>query len=118
VKIKIDENRPRHLVVALRALGHDVDTVASEGLTGHADQEIWVAAGREKRFLITQDLDFSDSRRYRPGTHPRLLLVRLREPGAVALAAKVMQSLTTTPIEALAGCFAVLTDNKLRIKRR
>ena len=118
MKIKIDENLPSRLVVALRALGHDVETVASEGLAGHVDQEIWAAAGREERFLITQDLDFSDSRRYRPGTHHGLLVVRLREPGAVALAAKVMHCLTTTPIESLAGCFAVLTDSKLRVKRR
>jgi hypothetical protein len=47
-----------------------------------------------------------------------LVLVRLREPGAVALATKVMGALKTTPIESLAGCFAVLTDSKLRIKRR
>jgi len=47
-----------------------------------------------------------------------LLLVRLRQPGAAAPAAKVMQSLNETPIETLGGCFAVLTDNKLRIKRR
>ena len=118
MKIKVDENLPSRLVVGLRTLGHDVETVASEGLAGRSDQEVWVAAGHEERFLITQDLDFSDSRRYRPGTHPGLLLVRLREPGAAALAAKVMQSLKTTPIESLAGCFVVLTDSKLRIKRR
>jgi predicted nuclease of predicted toxin-antitoxin system len=118
VKIKVDENLPSRLIVGLRGLGHDVETVAAEGLTGHSDHEVWLAARREQRFFITQDLDFSDSRRYRPGTHPGLLLVRLREPGAVALAAKVLESMKTTPIEALAGCYAVLTDNKLRIKRR
>lgn len=117
MKIKIDENLPSRLVVGLRGAGHDVETVAAEGLTGHSDQEVWVAVGREERFLITQDLDFSDSRRYRPGTHPGLLLIRLREPGAVALATKVMDALKTTPIESLAGCFAVLTDSKLRIRR-
>jgi len=118
VKIKVDENLPSRLVVALRALGHDVETVAAEGLVGRPDAEVWLAAGREERFLITQDLDFSDSRRYRPGTHPGLLLVRLRTPGAVALATKVMGALKTTPIESLAGCFTVLTDSKVRIKRR
>ena len=118
MKIKVDENLPSRMVVALRALGHDVETVAAEDLVGRPDQEVWLAAGREQRLLITQDLDFSDSRRYKPGTHPGLLLVRLREPGAVALATKVMNALRTTPIESLAGCFAVLTDSKLRIKRR
>jgi len=117
VKIKVDENLPTRLVVALRDLGHDVETVHGEGLTGCADEDVWVAAGREGRLLITQDLDFSDSRKYLPGTHSGLLLVRLREPGAVAITASVMEALTTVSIESLAGCFAVLTDNKLRVKR-
>ena len=37
MKIKIDENLPSRLEVALRGLGHDVETVASEGLTGRSD---------------------------------------------------------------------------------
>jgi len=38
---------------------------------------MWSAARRDERFLITQDLDFSDIRQFKPGTHPGLLLVRL-----------------------------------------
>lgn len=117
MKIKVDENIPLRLVAALRDVGHDVQTVAEEGLTSRPDAEIWAAACREGRFLITQDLDFSDIRLLRPGTHPGLLVVRLREPGAVALAARVNAALRATSIESLAGCLSVLTDRKLRIKR-
>jgi hypothetical protein len=46
-----------------------------------------------------------------------LLVVRLREPGTVALAARVSAALQTTSIESPAGCLAVLTERKLRIKR-
>ena len=70
MRIKLDENLPHRLVAALTDLGHDVDTAVHEGLTG-----------RDDRFLITQDLDFSDIRHYAPGTHRGLLLVRLRFPG-------------------------------------
>jgi predicted nuclease of predicted toxin-antitoxin system len=45
VKIKVDENLPSRLVVGLRGLGHDVETVAAEGLAGRPDQEVWLAAG-------------------------------------------------------------------------
>jgi hypothetical protein len=34
-------------------------------------------AQRAGRFLVTQDLDFSDVRRFEPGSHHGLLLVRL-----------------------------------------
>lgn len=108
MKIKVDENIPFRLIAALRDVGHDVHTVAEEGLTSRPDAEIWSAARREGRFLITQDLDFSDIRQFQPGTHPGLLVVRLREPGAVALAARVSAALRATSIESLAGCLSVL----------
>jgi predicted nuclease of predicted toxin-antitoxin system len=69
VKLKLDENLPHRLVQALTRLGHDVDTVFDERLTRHDDSEVWAAAQRYARFLVTQDLDFSDARRYAPGTH-------------------------------------------------
>lgn len=59
MKIKLDENLPGRLVPALAALGHDVDTVRAEHLTGRPDNEILQAAPSVDRFLITQDLGFS-----------------------------------------------------------
>lgn len=117
MKIKLDENLPSRLADVLLRAGHDVDSVAAEGLTGKPDADVWAAARGHDRFLITQDLDFSDIRRYRPGTHPGLLLVRLREPGADALLQRVRAAIAAQPLESLAGCFVVLTEHKLRIKR-
>ncbi len=114
MKIKLDENLPFRLVAVLQRHGYDVDTVPQEQLTGGSDADVWHAARAANRLLITQDMDFSDSRSFSPGTHAGLLLVRLRDPGVNAL---------TTAIEAIAreivnwhGCFVVLTDTKIRIK--
>ncbi len=63
MKIKLDENLPARLGDVLSDLGHDIDTVIQERLAGHSDAEVWEAAQRAERFLITQDLDFSDIRR-------------------------------------------------------
>jgi predicted nuclease of predicted toxin-antitoxin system len=79
VKIKLDENLPDRLVAELQSLGHDADTVRAEHLAGKDDNEVWQAAQAAGRFLITQDLDFSDVRGFTPGTHPGLLLVRLAQ---------------------------------------
>ena len=76
MKIKLDENLPLLLVTLLNELGHDVHTLHEERLIGHADREIWEATQKESRFLITQDLDFSDSRRFALGSHCGILLVR------------------------------------------
>jgi len=89
VRIKLDENLPDRLVTVLTTLGHDADTVHGEQLTGRADPDVWSAAQSAWRFLITQDLDFSDIRRHTPGTHAGLLLVRLPRPGRNALLDRV-----------------------------
>jgi predicted nuclease of predicted toxin-antitoxin system len=117
VKIKLDENLPERLVSELRALGHDADTVRAEHLAGRDDSEIWQAAQLADRFLITQDLDFSDLRQYTPGTHVGLLLVRLARPGRDALTARVAMLFATEPVEQWRGCLVVATDHKVRIKR-
>lgn len=117
MKIKLDENLPEVLASILRQLGHDVDSVLNESLGGHDDDEVWAAAQAEERFLITQDLDFSDMRRYTPGTHPGILLVRIGQPGRLALARRIGALFATESVEDWKGCLVVATDHKLRIKR-
>ena len=115
MKIKLDENPPVRLVGALAQHGHDTQTVIDENLAGYPDEAVWHAAVTEQRFLITQDLDFSDTRKFMPGAHPGIPLVRLREPGGQRLLEKV--SAIAGDIDGWFGCFVVLTDHKIRIKR-
>ena len=117
MQIKLDENLPSRLADALATFGHHIDTVPEEGLAGRPDSDVWAAAQAAGRFLITQDLDFSDVRRFRPGSHPGILLVRLRNPGRTALFAKVVSIFENEAVETWAGCFVVATDRKLRIRR-
>lgn len=116
MKIKLDENLPVRLVRALEKLGHDTDTIPEEGLAGRDDPHVWEAAQETGRFLITQDLDFSDIRRFAPGTHHGILLVRLRDPGRNALLKKIHELFQTEAAENWKRCFVVVTDRKLRIR--
>lgn len=116
MKIKLDENLPARLLPLPADLGHDVHTVPGEQLSGKPDDKVWHAAQSEGRFLITQDLDFSDTRQFAPGTHAGLLLVRLREPGSHALTRAI--AAIAGEIDAWSGCFVVLTENKIRVKRQ
>lgn len=117
MKIKLDENLPRALAAQLAKLGHDVDTVPQEGIAGADDATVWRAAQADSRFLITQDLDFSDIHQFAPGTHAGILLVRLRQPGRLALLRRVHQVFVTEDISTWAKCFVVLSDYKLRVVR-
>ena len=116
MKIKLDENLPVRLARTLEKLGHDTDTIPEEGLTGRSDLHIWEAAQEAERFLITQDLDFSDTRRFSPGSHYGILLVRLRDPGRNALLNRVQDIFQTEAVENWQRCFVVVTDRKLRVR--
>ena len=80
MRIKLDENLPAGLAPLLAALGHEVDTVPAEGIGAEDDDVVWRAAQADGRFLVTQDLDFSDARKYAPGTHHGLLRVPVQQP--------------------------------------
>lgn len=116
MRIKLDENLPLRLVRMLASLGHETDTVPQEGLVGQDDAHVWLAAQAAGRFFITQDLDFSDVRRFVPGTHHGLLLVRLRDPGRNALVRRVRSLFQTENVEAWKQCFVVATEHKIRVR--
>jgi len=117
MKIKLDENMPARLVPSLAGMGNDVESVYSEKLSGVKDDVLWSPAQSEQRLLITQDLDFSDTRRFQPGAHHGVILVRLRRPGREALFRKVMEVFRTEDVENWLGCFVIVTDRKIRIRR-
>ena len=117
MKIKLDENLPVDLLPVLAELGHDAHTPGDEGLSSATDEAIWEAAQREERFLITQDLDFSDARRFAPGTHKGLLLVRLRNPSRQALLDRIRGLFREEVATSWARCLVVASERKVRVRR-
>src|SRR5258708_17561811 len=112
MRIKLDENLPSRLSLLLQRFGHNVSTVEDEGLGGSPDSVIWLAAQREGRFLITQDLDFSDLRTFAPGTHHGILFVRLHSPSRQTLSDRIMAAFGTEDVEAWLGCFVIASSRK------
>jgi predicted nuclease of predicted toxin-antitoxin system len=117
MKAKLDENLPLQIATRLRDLGHDVHTTQQEDLSGCDDAELGKEAQREGRTLITQDLDFSDSRRFAPGTHYGIVLVQLRLPSRLRLVERVEEVFQSEAVGAWAGCFVVVTEQKVRVRR-
>jgi predicted nuclease of predicted toxin-antitoxin system len=117
MKIKLDENLPLRLANLLKALGHDAHTVHDERLTGHADIEVWEATQKESRFLISQDLDFSDSRKFVPGSHHGILLVRLHSPNRRNLVERIVELFRRERVGEWEHCFVVATERKIRVLR-
>jgi len=117
MKLKLDENLPLSLKYKLEALGHEVHTVGDERLIGVSDQILWNSCCDEGRVLLTQDLDFSDVNRFVPGTHPGIIVLRLKEPNRRALHNYVSRLFETEDVRRWSGCIVIASDRKIRVKR-
>jgi len=117
VKIKLDENLPADLVEILGELGHKTDTVPQEGMKGYGDDRLWPVVLDSGRFFVTQDLDFSDVRRFVPGTHPGLMVVRLLSAGRQELLDRLTWVFENEAVATWAGCHVVVTAHKVRVRR-
>jgi predicted nuclease of predicted toxin-antitoxin system len=116
VKFKLDENLPASSTAILASAGHDVDTVADEGLVGAPDHDVVAAATAAGRILVSLDRGLGDIRAYPPGSHASMVVLRLSDQSA-ATASKAISDLTTlTNPESLAGAVAVLQRGLLRIR--
>lgn len=114
--VKLDENLGRSHAALVREAGHIVDRVYDEGLSTADDDVIWQRVCEEGRFFITLDLDFSDIRRFPPGTHAGILLLRPRSGERDAVLVVLERVLAEQPLDALAGCLTVADEARTRIR--
>ena len=117
MRLKLDENLPRSLIGLLTEAGHDTDSVAEEGLTGADDQTVFVSARGAGRLLVTLDRGFGDIRRYAPGTHAGIVVLRLPDESASAVVRAMQRLMAQHDLKDLAGTIAIVEPARLRIRR-
>lgn len=115
--VKLDENLGRSHVALLRQRGYEADRLHDEGLSGAKDDVVWQRVSTEGRFFLTLDLDFADVRRFAPGAHPGILLLRPRARGRQAVLDVLSRVLRDHPLQTLAGCLAVADETHTRVRR-
>jgi predicted nuclease of predicted toxin-antitoxin system len=104
-------------VELLRNAGYEADRVHDEGLSGAIDASVWERVCAEGRFFITLDLDFADIRRYPPGSHHGILLLRARSRSRPAVLQVLQRVLSEQQLDNLSGCLAVADETHTRIRR-
>jgi predicted nuclease of predicted toxin-antitoxin system len=117
MKVKLDENLGQLHAKLVRDAGHVAQRATEQGLSGAEDPTIWQHVCDEGYFFVTLDLDFSDVRRFVPGAHPGILLIRARTKGRGAVARVLQRVLREHTLQSLVGCLAVADERKTRIRR-
>jgi predicted nuclease of predicted toxin-antitoxin system len=116
MQVKVDEDLPPIAAQWLKGKGYEATTVLEEGLGGWRDEQLWQLIQAERKFLVTADKGFADIRRYPPGTHAGVLLLRPTEDGIRPLLALLNQILTDVKLETLQGAIAVATPRGVRVR--
>jgi len=77
VRFKLDGNLGHVPAEQLRAGGHDVSTVRDEAMQEASEQTVLDAARRERRCLVTLDVEFGNPLVFRPAAFPGIVIIRL-----------------------------------------
>ena len=117
MQIKVDEDLPRIATLLLQDRGYEAIDVVAQDMGGWKDPDLWQAVQAEQRFLITADKGFADIRRYPPGTHAGVLLLRPDEDGISAIVELLERVLTNFDLNRLTGTVTVATPRGIRIRR-
>lgn len=81
LRFLVDENIRKEIIDFLAKQGHDV-TRPDAGTT---DQDVIALAQKEKRILITHDLDFSNIFVYPPDIYFGIIVIRILPPSAMVI---------------------------------
>jgi predicted nuclease of predicted toxin-antitoxin system len=116
-RIKVVEDLPRHIVEVAREHGHEATSVLGQGWQGTPDDTLWPRIQAEGRWLITADKAFGDLRRFAPGAHAGVIVVRCAQQNRrnqLHLASTVLDRIA---LDESAGAVVVVTERGIRIRR-
>jgi predicted nuclease of predicted toxin-antitoxin system len=76
VRFLVDENAGIEVAKILQRSGYNAGFVANLGLRGRCDEDVFAAAWKDRRVIVTHDADFLDNSQFPPHRNPGVVLVR------------------------------------------
>jgi predicted nuclease of predicted toxin-antitoxin system len=116
MRLKLDENLGARWADFLGSLGHDVRTVPQEGLSGASDVVLFETCVRERRCLISLDLDFADVLRFPPKRTAGIAVLRIQHGNPTELLRVLMALLLGgLQTDSIAGRLWIVESTRIRI---
>ena len=118
LKFLADENISPHTSAIVREKGYDIQNVDEAGLSGLDDEKIVNYAQKQKRIILTFDLDFGEMYYFGETTKVGIIVLRIK-PHTVELANEVLgKFLDTKVIEAKKMDYALIILDKNKYRHR
>ena len=118
MRFKIDENLPSSLSTLLEDNLLEFETVYTEELSGKPDEKVMEACRREGLVLITLDIGFANQKAYPAGSHPGVIVVRIKNQGVTSILSVMERFLAgKTDFDELSGCTMIVEEHRFRVRR-
>ncbi len=116
MKLKLDENLGRRGQQMIAAAGHDVASVADQGLEGSLDGDLLEYCRAEGRCLVTLDLEFANPLVFLPSRYPGIAVLRIpQKASATDLLMLIETLMEALKSEVLIGKLWIVEIGRIRV---
>ena len=120
MKFLLDENISHETADFINSLGYDSKTVAHFNLSGAEDTDVVNLTIKERRVLITLDLDFGEIFYFSNKKKLGIIVLRLKDQTVESVNSTLEQLFQSKVLTAkmVKDSLVVISEGKIRIKRR
>jgi len=116
VKLKLDESLGQRGRQMIAAAGHDVASVADQGLEGSLDGDLLEYCRAEGRCLVTLDLEFANPLVFLPSRYPGIAVLRIpQKASATDLLMLIETLMEALKSEVLIGKLWIVEIGRIRV---